>query len=297
MEKLPGNLPERNEGEELFETALRFLRDLSSIESLSGQEDEIRKFLIKELRACGVDSNVDEAGNLWVDSSSPEGEILLCAHMDKVGRGCELRAVGSRVRGRLDDAIGLSVILALIKNGLRPSVVFTVEEESDIETFAKGKRVMIKRKLTHGLNYGAQTAAVKIDKGEKRSPKLTVVVDITKQQKPGTRPVIYSSSKTFGFPIEPLKDVRRLLQGEGLKAIYQAGPANDSIEFSFLKDQGVITVEVPVDNYHTENEEAEKKDIVEALAIVKAIVRGHARIGRAKGRMPHAGEKKGPFAL
>ena len=116
---------------ETWEDIRQELSVLSAMESLSTKEDNLRSYLVGRATEMGIETKVDEKGNLWFLSDQSEGEIMLCAHMDKIGNGVEITVTGDQVSGRLDDALGMSVILSIFKEGLRPSALFTVQEESD----------------------------------------------------------------------------------------------------------------------------------------------------------------------
>ena len=136
-EKLPSS---NIEAEKKLETLIQDLKELSIIDSLSGHEAEIRSHLKETLEGLGLRCSIDGKGNLWVESEDDgQKDILLSAHMDKVGKGKEVVVDGERLRGRLDDTLGLSIILQLIRQGLRPSALFTVEEESQTEVERDGK--------------------------------------------------------------------------------------------------------------------------------------------------------------
>lgn len=267
------------EAEKNLEQLIKDLAELSSLDSFSGQEQNLRNRLRLILEGIGLDCFVDDKGNLWVESDNEEQKnILLSAHMDKVGQGNEVRVEGNRLTGRLDDALGLSIILSLIRQGLRPSVVFTVEEEAQIEVEKDGQRQLELRELPNGIyNAGARYVAEKLaEKNDK--PKLVIVVDVTQMGKVGDGPIVYTSSglkkpgKQFYFSPEMLKKVARVINPEKLGVSYLEGNANDSIEFTFVPGVGVLAVEVPVNNNHTSNEEADIKDVNKTVEILRKII-------------------------
>lgn len=267
------------EKEKKPETLIENLKKLSSIESLSGQEEEMRKYLKASLESFGMKCNVDGKGNLWGYSEDEvQNKILLCAHMDKVGPAKEASVDGTQLTGRLDNALGLSIILQLVSQGLRPSIVFTVEEESEIEVVKNGEIITEERELKDnlynaGARFAAQELAIKKDK-----PKLVIVVDTTQMGKVDNGPIIYTSSglkepgKQFYFPAEKLKNVAKIINQGKPGISYLEGNDNDSIEFTFVPDLGVLAVEIPIENNHSSKEEASIEDIKKAGEILKKII-------------------------
>ena len=278
-------LSNKTEAEKNMENLVEDLGTLSSTESLSGQETKIRNHLKGILDSLGLKCLVDEKGNLWVKSEDKnQKNILLCAHMDKVGAGKKAILEGNRLRGRLDDALGLSVILQLIKQGFRPSILFTVEEESKIEIEKDGKTSLEARKLPDNIyNAGARYAAEKLT-NQSDKPKLIIVVDVTKMGQVGNGPIVYTSSglkrpgKQFPFPQKMLKNIAKIINPSKSGISYLEGNANDSIEFTFVPEIGVLAIEIPVENNHTNNEEANFDDVEKAMNVLRRIIENADKI-------------------
>ena len=292
--------PEEKESDEQWERVFSELKAISGMESPSGQEERVRDYLRGRAADLNIQHQVDQKGNLWFLSDSPDQDVLLCAHMDKIGQGAEIstETENDMVRGRLDDSLGISIILGLLQKGLRPRVLFTVEEESQKEVIKGGKTEIVDRGLPGGVyNAGARFAAEGIASGRTPKPKLIVVVDASTLGKPGDGPLIYTSSAHFRFPREPVKDVIRLLKRRNLHAQYLEGKANDAIEFSFIFNQGVMAVEISTQNLHSQNETASKKDILDASLIIETIIRNQGGLSEAVEISTHARPKKGPFNL
>lgn len=277
----------------------RELGVLSGIDSFSSKEDKLAGFLLDRAKEMGVEAKRDPKGNVWFLSDSAEGEILLATHMDKVGAGVPIKVVDKEVTGRLDDALGMSIVLSLFEEGLRPSAVFTVEEESEEEFVSEDGSVKMRpRKIKDGIyNAGARYAAEEIFEGKKQNPKLVVTVDVSKMGKRGGGPMVYTSSGSFRFPSEPLKDIKKILTEAGVSASFVGGPFNDSLEFTFEPLKGVVAIEVHVDNLHSSNEIADLQDVVMAQEAVRSIVAEHRRVSPAESLPPHAQPPKGPFNL
>lgn len=277
--------PSKVEAEKNLETLIEDLKELSSIDSLSGHETELRNRLKEILDGLDLKCSIDDKGNLWVESEDEnQKDILLSAHMDKVGKGNKVILDGDRLKGRLDDTLGLSIILQLIRQGLKPSVLFTVEEESQIEVEKDGETHLEERRLPEGIyNAGARFAAEKLINQDKK-PKLVIVVDVTQMGKVGNGPIVYTSSglkkpgKQFYFPPELLKKVAKIINPDKPGVNYLEGNANDSIEFTFVPGIGVLAIEIPVENNHTNHEIASIDDVKKAVGVLSNIISNSDKI-------------------
>jgi hypothetical protein len=258
-----------------MENIMEELKIFSEMDSFSTKEENIRNCLAEKIRSFGLEVQIDEKGNLWAPSNDEkEGDFLLCAHMDKVGAGSELRFEDGEIKGRLDDAVGISIIMSLYKEGHRPSVLFTVEEESVQEIDESGEKKLIPRNLPNGIyNAGARFAALKVHDREimKEKPKLIICLDVSPADKPG--PNIYTSSFDFHYPNGPLKDIAKLLDKKGIKGVnWINGGGNDSIEFSFLEEQPLIAIGPVVDNIHTANEAVNADEVLKTAEVIETIM-------------------------
>ncbi|KKR30153.1 MAG: hypothetical protein UT61_C0012G0023 [Candidatus Woesebacteria bacterium GW2011_GWA1_39_8] len=132
-----------------MEKVTRTFIDLVKIDSPSGEEDGVRKYLIMKLSSLGIKSVTDKVGNLFVKVDGAGEPVLLSAHMDTVepGRGIIPKVVngvvksdGSTILGA-DNKAAVAAILTVLGN-LPDShrsleIVFSVCEETDggIESF------------------------------------------------------------------------------------------------------------------------------------------------------------------
>ena len=151
----------------------------------------MRNYLEDEAKRFGYKTKIDTVGNLWLLSNAPEGEILLCAHMDKVGEPKKMEEAGNKIMGRLDDALGVSIIMGSLETGLRPSVLFTVEEEIG--------------------GAGASYATKNIYDAKEKRPKLALIIDVSALEKHGVGPLVYTSSGGKPFPKLPLKTIDKIM--------------------------------------------------------------------------------------
>ncbi|MDR2532234.1 MAG: M42 family peptidase [Oscillospiraceae bacterium] len=97
-----------------MERITNFLRDLCLLNAVSGDELDIRKYIVNALKDASCEISFDNLGNLIVrdkNKKKPKNKIMICAHMDEVG---------FVVRGITSDGfISLSAV-----GGISDSVVF-----------------------------------------------------------------------------------------------------------------------------------------------------------------------------
>lgn len=231
----------------------------------------------------GYVTNIDNVGNLWGIPSddkdnTAQKEIMLCAHMDKVGEPKSAEVDNDKIVGRLDDALGISVILQVLKNGFKPSVLFTVEEEGGVEIIENGKSRTDWRIASSGeYNHGARSATQQL-RSQETKPRLLAVIEVTKKSKPGEGPVIYTSSGsgTPGnqeyFDMNKIKKIAKIINKKEYGVTYTEGRPNDSMVFASVPDMGVIAIEMPVLNMHTAKEEANYTDVKKTIEIIQDIL-------------------------
>jgi tripeptide aminopeptidase len=126
------------------EEVIQMFLDLVKIDSPSGEEENLRLFIVKELQKMGIKSEVDKVGNLFAKVAGRGESVVLCAHMDTVepGRGIRpivqdgvIKSDGSTILGA-DNKVTIAAILSAIsgvnKEKVKPvEIIFTVREETD----------------------------------------------------------------------------------------------------------------------------------------------------------------------
>lgn len=142
---------------------LRSFLDMVAIESPSGHEAAMARFVTDRLRSLGLEPGTDGAGNVLASVSGRGPRLLLCAHMDNVPPCLGVKAVvdgdwirsdGTTILGA-DDKSGVAVILEALEvlreegiDHLPLEVAFTVREEVGLE----GARALDTDKL--GVAWG-----------------------------------------------------------------------------------------------------------------------------------------------
>ena len=81
--------------------------DLVQIDSPSGEEAEITAVLTKRLESVGLETELDDYGNLIARKGEGDNPLLLSAHMDTVEPG---RGVKPTVRGDRIESDGTTIL-------------------------------------------------------------------------------------------------------------------------------------------------------------------------------------------
>ncbi len=118
--------------------------DLVRIDSPSGQESEVVKFISEELKELGINSESDATGNLFARVPGVGDTVLLCAHMDTVEPGKNIQpkihddhitSSGDTILGA-DNKAWIAAIIEALKSTPKKKtrsleLLFTTREETD----------------------------------------------------------------------------------------------------------------------------------------------------------------------
>lgn len=120
-------------------TLAHFLK-LVTIDSPSGQEQEMAAFLTQWLKAQGFACKADKLGNIYASKGGTGEPLLLCAHMDTVdpGHGIKPKVENGMVKSSGDTILGsdnkaaVASIMAAVEEskGRSLEILFTVKEET-----------------------------------------------------------------------------------------------------------------------------------------------------------------------
>lgn len=151
--------------------SIELLHRMVSIPSLSGQEEELAGFLVREMAARGFRARVDEVGNAIGELGEGPEEILLLGHMDTVPGQVPVQIAGGALFGRgAVDAKGplAAFISAAARVGARPGkrlvVVGAVEEEA---ATSKGARHLLRTRRPAAVIIGEPSGWERITLGYK----------------------------------------------------------------------------------------------------------------------------------
>ncbi|MDQ3789210.1 MAG: M20/M25/M40 family metallo-hydrolase [Actinomycetota bacterium] len=117
------------------------LTRMVEIPSVSGNEDELARFLVDEMREWGFETYLDEAGNAIGRRGDPDAPmILLTGHMDTVPGGPAPRRDGDLLygRGAVDAKGPLAAMICAAAEASVDGVQYVVAGVVEEETYGKG---------------------------------------------------------------------------------------------------------------------------------------------------------------
>lgn len=130
---------------------MQLLKQLYSINSYSGQEDEIKRFVMSRLATLNLLVDEDEFGNLFITKGQSDSYPCVAAHLDEVHQPQKrniqeesgvIYAVdddGVRVGIGADDKNGVWVIMRLLEDvDVIKAVLFVREEKATYEGYRHG---------------------------------------------------------------------------------------------------------------------------------------------------------------
>jgi putative aminopeptidase FrvX len=230
------------------QTIFPIIKALSQIESPFGKEEKVRDYIIDFVKKLNKKYKVDKEGNLFVFGSN----LWLCCHMDKLDKVGEWKEFKENIQARLDDSIGLGLMLEIIKEE-NVSLLCTVKEEPD-------------------KSLGAKFALNKI---REVKPKLIIIIDTSQYAEKGKGPILYHSSARFNFKKEIIQRIKEIAVDNNIPLQeIKKGFHNDSMVFA---EAGLPTValEIHIDSNHTDHEVASKSDILELKKLLISIINAY----------------------
>ena len=121
------------------EEKIEFLKELVGIYSPSGREGDVARFLMESFESFGVESYIDDVGNVIAEKEGKGSRILLAGHMDTVPGIIPVRIEDNYLWGRGSvDAKGPLATLFFAFTESKANLIFAglVDEEG----FSKGAR-------------------------------------------------------------------------------------------------------------------------------------------------------------
>lgn len=165
-------------------TAFSILKSAVEIDSPSGREGQLARYLIDTMSKLGFDVKTDDVGNVHGIIGSGKPTTLFCGHMDTVPGSIPVKEEGGYLSGRGSvDAKGslIAMIVAAARHGLseepgRVLVVGVVEEERRGEGV---KALVEQRPQVDYAVFGEPSGAKRITIGYKGSVHLRIEVSTT----------------------------------------------------------------------------------------------------------------------
>ena len=165
--------------------AVRLLHDAVAIPSVSGEEEELVRFLVRHARSMGLESWRDEVGNFVAEAGVGSGSaphVALVGHVDTVPGVIPVRIEGRRLfgRGSVDAKGALIAFLVAAARTVgdpaapRITVVGCVEEEV---ASSRGARALLDRPAPDALVVGEPSGWDRVTLGYKGHLSASLTVD------------------------------------------------------------------------------------------------------------------------
>lgn len=223
-----------------------FIEAVANLSSIYPNEKLVREFIVKQLTLMKRKYKIDKEGNLYLLPKT-NSKSLLSAHMDKQAEPY-YEDLGETIQGKLDDAIGIGIILALTKT-YDFYAFLSIEEE-------KGLQGSI-----YALNNGL------IPKVEN-----AIIIDTSPFGELGNGPIFYTSFANRNPSDDFLNIIFNLAESMKLNLQPMDGWINDGINI-IRAIPDTIALEPHIDNYHTSEEISAKKDIMDTCRIIEQFLK------------------------
>ena len=219
------------------------IKKVALLPSIHPNEKPVKDYVKNELEKFDKEINVDKFGNIYIISDS---NILLSSHMDKQAPPY-YQDIGDKIEGKLDDAIGVGIMLTLAEK-YEFKAIFTVGEEDDLN----GSYFALKNGL--------------IPHAEK-----CIVIDTSPLGNPGGGPIFYTSFD-YTYPSqEYLDEVFNAAKSVDVTLQPMEGPINDGVNL-IKAIQNTIALEPHIEDFHTSHEISLKKDVIDTYKVIEQIL-------------------------
>lgn len=218
------------------------IEKIANIPSIHPEEKKVRDFIISILNSIRREYKIDEFGNLYLLSQN-NFKILLSSHMDKQAPP-NFKDLGNFIQGKLDDAVGIGIILALAQKYEFPAF-FSVGEEKGL----KGSKYALDNNL--------------IPKVES-----AIVIDTSPFGELENGPIFYISFEDKKPSNKFLDEIFNAANSLNIKLHPIPGFINDGVNLiKAIPD--TVALEPHIDNNHTSEEIASKKDIIDIFRVIE----------------------------
>ncbi|MHA1147806.1 MAG: hypothetical protein ACTSR8_06135 [Promethearchaeota archaeon] len=229
----------------IMDSIFTHIEQLALIPSIHPDEALVRKYIIQQLDILGKNYDIDELGNVYIKPKEPS-VYLLSAHMDKQAEPFYKDDI-EFIEGKLDDAVGLGVILALAES---------------YEFHAL---------LTIGEEVGSIGAIYAYNNGIIPCAQYCIVIDTSPKGVSEQGPVLYS-----GFlgkvPYDFVSIIKSTAKTLNINVQFLPSGSNDG-EIIIRQIPNTIALESHIENYHTSREYTAKQDIVDIYNILEKLLK------------------------
>ncbi|NVM05145.1 MAG: M28 family peptidase [Candidatus Helarchaeota archaeon] len=220
----------------------KHIEKVAKIPSIYPEEKEVRDFIISVLKSFKREYKVDEIGNLYLLSQN-DFKIILSAHMDKQAPP-NYKDLGNCIKGKLDDAVGIGIIL-------------TLAQEFDFPAF-----------LSIGEEDGLRGSEFALNNNLIPNVESAIVIDTSPFGELGNGPIFYTSFEDKKPSNKFLDEIFNTASSLNVKLHPIPGFINDGVNLiKAIPD--TVALEPHIDNNHTTEEIASKKDIIDVFKIIQ----------------------------
>lgn len=222
------------------------IRHIATLPSIHPNEDPVRFYISDQINLQRKVMFIDEMGNIHVRSSR-SSRYLFSAHMDKQEIPC-YEDMGDRIKGKLDDAVGCGILLALSEK-YDMNIIFSVGEEMG----SQGAQFIVKNGLLPNVD-------------------VIIVIDTSPKMKLGGGPVFYKNFAKINPEPDFIQFIKDVASSLDITLQVRPGTINDGRVF-IHEIRNTIGLEPYIENYHTSEEISAKSDIIDTYKILEEILK------------------------
>jgi len=214
--------------------------------SIHPEEEPVRQYIIEQLTAMKKDYTLDAMGNIHLIANQ-RSRYLVSAHMDKQAPPY-YEDLGDFIKGKLDDAVGCGIILSLSEHYDLNAIITVGEETASI-----GAMFAIKRDLIPEVEG-------------------IIIIDTSPNMNMGDGLIFYTSFN--GITPDPsfVEKIHLTAQKLNIRLQPMPGAINDGSVFA-NKYKNTIAIEPHIDNFHTAEEIASKRDIIDTYRLIETLLK------------------------
>jgi len=222
------------------------IKDVATRPSIHPDEGPVRAYIMSHFQQLEKIYKVDEVGNVYLHAQD-NPRFLLAAHMDKQAPP-NYGDLGGAIQGKLDDAVGVGILLTLAETH-DFEAIFTVAEERS----SRGAFYAVEKKLLPDVEG-------------------IIVIDTSPKMKMGEGPIFYTSFDNIHPDSSYVELFMKTAEKLNIHIQPRPGAINDGVVFIHY-NRNTIALEPHIENYHTSHEISSKQDIIDTYLLLHEILK------------------------